>query len=162
MTLSVWRYAHLLLALCSGLFLILASVTGIILAADTIVHKTEPYRVAQFNEITLSQSLPALRKKYSEISEISVDHNGFVTLQGMDANDNDVNAYIDPLTGKILGKPHKENAFIKWVTSFHRSLFLHETGRIFVGINAFLLLLITISGTALVLKRQKSLKTLFR
>lgn len=161
MTLSVWRYAHLLLALCSGLFLILASVTGIILAADTIAHKTEPYRVAQFNEITLSKSLPVLRQKYSEISEISVDHNGFVTLQGMDANDNDVNAYVDPLTGKILGKPHEESAFIKWVTSFHRSLFLHEAGRIFVGINAFLLLLITISGAALVLKRQKSFKRFF-
>ncbi len=161
MTLSVWRYAHLLLALCSGLFLILASVTGVILAADTIAHKTEPYRVAQFNKITLSQSLSVLRQKYSEISEISVDYNGFVTLQGMDANDNDVNAYVDPLTGKILGTPHKESAFIKWVTSFHRSLFLHETGRIFVGINAFLLLLITISGAALVLKRQKSFKRFF-
>lgn len=161
MTLSVWRYAHLLLALFSGLFLVMASVTGVILAADTVIQKTQPYCVAQFNEITLAESLPALRKKYPEITEIRVDHNGFVTLQGMDANDNDVNAYVHPLTGEILGEPQKESAFIKWVTSFHRSLFLHEAGRFFVGINAFLLLLITISGAALVIKRQKNFRRFF-
>lgn len=161
MTLSVWRYAHLALALVSCVFISLASLTGIILAIDAVNEKLPPYKVENFDTITLAESLPILRKTYPEISEISVDHNGFVTLQGMDADDNDVTAYINPATGKILGAPQKKSEFIQWVTSLHRSLFLHEAGRLFVGVNAFLLLLIVISGTALIVQRQSGFKRFF-
>jgi len=61
----------------------------------------------------------------------------------------------------VLGKPGKKNEFFQWITSLHRSLFLHEAGRFFVGLTAFLLLLIAVSGTVLVLKRQRSLKRFF-
>lgn len=131
------------------------------MAVDTVNEKIPPYRVAHFEEIKLSQMLPVLQNKYPEITEIVVDHNQFVTLQGLDNEDNDVNGYINPLTGEILGKPQKKSEFIQWITSLHRSLFLHETGRIIVGIVAFLLLLIAISGTALLLQRQKGLRRFF-
>ena len=39
--------------------------------------------------------------------------------------------------------------------------FLHETGRFFIGINAFLLVLISISGFALVINRQRGLRNFF-
>jgi sulfite reductase (NADPH) flavoprotein alpha-component len=161
MTLSVWRYAHLTLAVFSSLFLILASVTGAILAVDAIGQKIPPYSVDNFEEITLAEILPQLRSTYLEVTEISVDHNGFTTLKGLDQDGNEVNAYINPQTGKILGQPQKKSAFIQWVTSLHRSLFLHEAGRLFVGINAFLLFLIAISGLALVVQRQKGLRWFF-
>lgn len=161
MTISVWRFSHLALALFSSLFLILASVTGIILAADAVGQKIPPYRVERFEELTLNEVLPTLRKNYLEVTEVSVDHNKFTTLQGLDEDGNDVNAYIDPTNGKVLGTPEKKNKTIQWVTSLHRSLFLHEAGRLFVGINAFLLLLIAISGIALVAQRQKGLHRFF-
>src|SRR3990167_10065153 len=126
MTLSFWRYAHLALAVFSSLFLVLASVTGTILAIDAIQEKTPPYRVENFEKITLAETLPVLRKTYPEITELSVDHNQFVTLQAIDQEDNDVNAYIDPTTGKTLGEPIKKTEFIQWVTALHRSLFLKE------------------------------------
>lgn len=161
MTLSIWRYAHLALAVFSFLFLALASVTGTILAIDAVNQKIPPYRVHNFEAVTLARTLPVLRKQYPEITEISVDHNQFVTLQGLDKDDNDVNAYIDPVTGKILGQPEKKSNFIQWVTSLHRSLFLHETGRLIIGINSFLLTLIALSGMALVIQRQRGLKRFF-
>lgn len=161
MTLSFWRYAHLALALFSSIFLLLASVTGIILAVDAVQEKTLPYKAADFDKITLGETLPVLKKEYSEITELSVDYNQFVTLQAIDKDGNDVNAYIDPKTGKALGTPAKKNEFIKWVTSFHRSLFLHETGRFFVGVISFCLLLISISGFVLVLKRQRGIRNFF-
>ncbi|MFV8337211.1 PepSY domain-containing protein [Flavobacterium sp. RSP29] len=161
MTLSFWRYSHLALAVFSAAFLVLASVTGVILAVDAIQEKTPPFKVENFDKITLGETLPVLKKAYPEITELSVDHNQFVTLQGIDQEDNDVNAYIDPRTGKILGKPIKKSEFIQWTTALHRSLFLKETGRFFVGFISFLLVLISISGFALVLKRQKSLRSLF-
>ena len=161
MTLSFWRYSHLALAVFSSLFLVLASVTGTILAVDAIQEKIPPYRVENFEKITLEETLPILRKAYPEITELSVDHNQFVTLQGIDQEDNDVNAYIDPRTGKILGTPIKKSEFIQWTTALHRSLFLKETGRFFVGFISFLLVLISISGFALVLNRQRGLRNFF-
>lgn len=161
MTLSFWRYTHLALALFSSLFLILAATTGIILAVDAMQEKTLSYRVENFDQITLGETLTVLKKEYSEITELSVDHNQFVTLQAIDQDGNDINAYIDPKTGKKLGTPIKKSEFIQWVTGFHRSLFLHETGRFFVGVISFLLLLIAISGFALVLNRQRGIRNFF-
>lgn len=161
MTLSFWRYTHLALALFSSLFLLLAATTGIILAIDAMQEKTLPYKVENFEQITLAETLSTLKKVYPEITELSVDHNQFVTLQAIDQEGNDVNAYIDARTGKKLGKPIKKSDFIQWVTSFHRSLFLHEAGRFFVGVISFLLLLIAISGFTLVLKRQKGIRNFF-
>ncbi|WP_456312422.1 PepSY domain-containing protein [Pseudomonas shirazensis] len=161
MTLSVWRYAHLTLAVFSSLFLIMASVTGIVLAIDAAQEKTQPYSVTHFNDLTVAQIIPALQKNYLEISEININHNKFTTLKGLDEDGNDIDAYINPQTGKILGKPEKKSEFIQWVTSLHRSLFLHETGRFIIGFNSFLLFLIAISGIALVLQRQKGFRRFF-
>lgn len=124
-------------------------------------EKTLPYRVENFDQITLGETLTTLKKNYSEITELSVDHNQFVTLQAIDEDGNDVNAYIDPGTGKKLGTPVKKSEFIQWVTGFHRSLFLHEAGRFFVGVISFLLFLIAISGFALVLNRQRGIRNFF-
>ncbi|QKZ12580.1 PepSY domain-containing protein [Spirosoma sp. KUDC1026] len=161
MTISVWRYSHLALAVSSFLLLTLASITGIILAVEPILQKLQPYRVDGFSEITLAQTLPVLKRSYSEISELSVDANGFVQLQGSDDNGDNLTAYIDPRTGKSLGTPTKQSEFFQWVTSLHRSLFLHEAGRFFIGLTAFLLLLITVSGTALIIQRQRGVKRFF-
>lgn len=96
MTLSFWRYTHLTLAIFSVTFLIVASVTGTILAVDAVQEKIPTYRVENFKEITLQESLSKLRKIYPEITELSVDHNQFVTLQAIDKEGNDINAYINP------------------------------------------------------------------
>jgi len=161
MTLSIWRYAHLTLAIFTFLFLIVASATGIILAYDAAQEKVQPYRVDDFSNINLAQSLPELRKVFPEITEISIDHNQFVTLEGLDDNGENIKAYIDPKTGKILGKPVEKSKFINWITSLHRSLFLKETGRFAVGVVSFLLMIISISGLILIIKRQNGIRHFF-
>ncbi|RZJ77794.1 MAG: hypothetical protein EOO20_28485 [Chryseobacterium sp.] len=101
MTISIWRYSHLVLAISSFLLLTLASVSGIILSFDPVLQKTHPYKVANFAEINLAETLPVLKKQYLEISELSVDANQFVTLKGTDMDGKAVSGYIDPITGKI-------------------------------------------------------------
>ena len=161
MTLSIWRYAHLVLALISAGFLIVLSLTGIVLAYDAIQEKTPPYQVENFQDITLAQSIPALRQVYAEILEITVDHNQFVTIDAADEEGNTIQAYIHPITGEQLGEIQPKSAFIQWNLSLHRSLFMHETGRALVAIVSFLLLLITISGLVLILKRQNGWRNFF-
>ncbi len=161
MTISVWRYSHLALAVSSFLFLILASVTGVILSFQPVAEKIQPYRAEGFNQLTLAQTLPVLRKSYPGITGLEIDANDFVQVSGSDADGKKLLAYIDPETGKILGHPGQKSEFFQWVTALHRSLFLHETGRFFVGLTAFLLLLTTVSGTILVVQRQRGLKRFF-
>jgi sulfite reductase (NADPH) flavoprotein alpha-component len=161
MTISVWRYSHLALAVSSFLLLTLASVTGVILAFQPIIEKVQPYQAASFNKISLAQTLPVLRKTYPDISELSIDANHFIQVKGTDADGKKLLAYIDPLSGKILGTPQPVSEFFQWVTALHRSLFIHETGRFFIGLTAFLLMLTTISGTMLIIQRQRGMKRFF-
>ncbi|MEO4005766.1 PepSY domain-containing protein [Flavobacterium sp. CAU 1735] len=161
MTISLWRYSHLALAVSSFLFIALASVTGIVLAFEPVLQKTQPYRAADFNQITVAEMLPVLKKEYDEITDVTIDANQFVIAKVIDADGKDATVYVDPKTGKSLGAVPKENEFFRWVTTLHRSLFLHETGRVFIGITAFLLLLIASTGTVLVIQRQRGLKRFF-
>jgi sulfite reductase (NADPH) flavoprotein alpha-component len=161
MTTSIWRYSHLALAVSSFLLLTLASVTGIILAFQPISEKTPSYRANNFDQITLAQTLPVLRKTYPGISELTVDANQFVQIKGSDNQGKNLTIFADPQSGKSLGTPSKKSEFFEWVTALHRSLFLHEAGRFFIGLTAFLLLLITISGTILIIQRQRGIKRFF-
>ncbi len=161
MTLSIWRYSHLALALISSVFVLILAVTGVILAFDAVEEKVPSYRVENFNDLNLSQVLPELRKVYPEITELTVDHNQFVSIDAFDQNGEAVKAYIDPNNGEILGQVKTKSQFIQWTTALHRSLFLKDTGRIVIGIASFLLLLITISGLVLIIKRQQGIKHFF-
>lgn len=161
MTISVWRYSHLALAVSSFLLLVLASVTGIILAFEPVSEKTQPYNVEDLDRLTIAQTIPVLKKKFSEVTTVTIDANDFVTVNGIDNNGEAVTVYVNPRTGETLGIPEKKSEFFQWVTSFHRSLFLKEIGRFFIGLTAFLLLLITVSGIALIIQRQRGIKRFF-
>jgi sulfite reductase (NADPH) flavoprotein alpha-component len=161
MTLSIWRYAHLTLALLSFIFLSMASITGSILAFYTIKENASPYCIHDLNRISIAQTLSSLQSKIQEISELEISEKSYVKLKGFDRKGEEVEGYINPKTGDILGKLQVNDPFIMWITSLHRSLFLHETGRILVGINSFLLFLIATSGGILILKRQKKFWNFF-
>jgi len=161
MTISIWRYSHLVLAISSFLIIALASITGIILAFEPVSLKVQPYKVANFNQLTLAESIPVIKKNFEEVTDLTVDANQFVIVKGIDHKGDDVTVYVDPRTGKILGVPQKKSEFFQWVTSFHRSLFLNELGRFFIGLTAFLLLLITLSGIVLIIQRQRGIKRFF-
>lgn len=161
MLVSVWRYGHLALALVSSVFLLLLSVTGVILAIDAVNEKIPSYRIENIDSLDLSQTIAGLRKVYPEIIEISVDHNQFVSIDAIDADGNTVKGYIDPQTGKYLGAQKNKTQFVQWITALHRSLFLKVTGRIIIGVASFLLFLITISGLVLIIKRQQGVRHFF-
>ncbi|WP_333862203.1 PepSY domain-containing protein [Sphingobacterium sp.] len=161
MLVSIWRYAHLALAIVSSVFLLLLSITGVILAVDAVNEKIPPYRIQHIEDLNLAQTVSSLRKVYPEIMQISVDHNQFVSIDAIDADGNTVKGYIDPNTGRLLGPQLNKSQFVQWVTALHRSLFLKVTGRVIIGVVSFLLFLITISGIVLIVKRQQGVRHFF-
>lgn len=161
MTISIWRYSHLALAVSSFLFIILASLTGIILAFEPVSHKIQPYQSANFNQVKVGEMLTSLKKNNEEIIDVSVDDNNFVIVKAIDADGKNTEFYANPKTGKFIATKEKENPFFRWVTTLHRSLFAHEIGRFFMGLTSFFLFLIAFSGTILIIKRQRGIKRFF-
>lgn len=161
MTISIWRYSHLTLAVSSFVFILLASVTGIILAFQPISEQLQPYKVSNFESITLAETISNLKAEYPEVLDVQVDANQFVLASVITKNGESLQGYINPKTAQFLGDKIEVSKFFKWVTNFHRSLFLKSIGRFLVGLCSFLLFLITISGTVLILKRQGALKKFF-
>ena len=157
MALSIWRYSHLILAFISSLFLLIASITGVILAVEPISNKVRPYSVANADELTLAETLENLSGKYDEVLFVSRDRNGFISISAI--NDGQSNQfYVDPFTGEALGPLIEKAPIFQFSTSLHRSLFLKSTGRLLVGLVSFLLFLIAISGIVLIAKRQGGFK----
>lgn len=161
MTISVWRYSHLTLAVSCFLFLSVAAVTGIILAFEPVSQKIQGYTVTHAENRTLAQTAPLLKKKYTGIKELSLNEFSQLVMFWTDSAGTDKKNFVNPETGALLGEPRPKTQLFQWATTLHRSLFLHETGRLIVGITAFLFILITLSGIALVIQRQQKLKRFF-
>ncbi|MCR9265440.1 MAG: PepSY domain-containing protein [Flavobacteriaceae bacterium] len=160
MALSVWRYSHLILALVSSLFLLVASITGVILAVEPISNKVQPYRIADADGLSLAQTLENLNAKYDEILSISRDRNGFISVSVIIEGENK-QFYVDPFTGQQLGSLIEKAPIFQFSTNLHRSLFLKSTGRFLIGLVSFLLFLIVVSGIVLIAKRQGGIRYFF-
>ncbi|AXT18331.1 FAD-binding oxidoreductase [Flavobacteriaceae bacterium AU392] len=161
MTISIWRYSHLTLAISSALFLILASVTGIILAFEPISNQLQPYNIEAAKEIRLSQTISILEETYDEILTVEIDNNDFVSASVITTEGENEFFYINPITGEKIGDIIEKKPIFKFATNLHRSLFLKRIGRFFVGLVSFLLFLIAITGVLLIIKRQGNLKRFF-
>lgn len=160
MTLSIWRYSHLMLAIVSSLFLLAVSITGTILAVEPILNKLHPYNISTAGELTLSKTLHTLNSSYDEILSISQDRNGFVSVTAI-IDGQTKQFYVDPFTGENLGPLIEKAPIFQFSTNLHRSLFLKTTGRFLIGLVSFLLLLIAVSGIVLIAKRQGGMRYFF-
>lgn len=161
MTLSIWRYSHLLLAVSAGIFILIASVTGAILAFEPMVNKLQPFAVKGVEHQSIAQTVAVLQNSYSEVISIEVDENYFVKASVVDTDGKSGTFYVNPFTGQHLGKPIQKAPLFEFATNLHRSLFLKSTGRFIIGLVSFLLFLIGISGVVLIAKRQGGYKKWF-
>lgn len=148
---SFWRYLHLVLALVIFAFLLTASLTGGILAFSEATEQIQtPHQVK--NE-SLAEIIEKIQTHISEISEIEVE-NRQVTVKGLDDNMSEVGGVISPKDGRIAGKAPPKPEWLKNIKALHRSLFLHETGRLIVGGTAALFLISLLTGFVLLYRRQ--------
>lgn len=161
MTISIWRYCHLILAVLTALFLFVASITGIVLAIEPLSHQSKGFAVRNLDEVSVSQILESLHNNYEEVLSIAVEPSGFVKASVFTDDFETLDIYIDPITSKNLGEVQPRPELFTFATNLHRSLFLKSTGRIFVGVISFLLFIITVTGLVLIMKRQGGITKLF-
>ena len=162
MIISVWRYSHLALALTSAAFVIILSLTGIVLAFDPISDRLAMHeRVDAHPDLLLVDVIKTVQSRYSEVLQLSTDENGFVAISVITDDGNLSDFYIHPLTAEKLGELLEPSELTQFATNLHRSLFLKSSGRFLIGFTSFLLFLIAISGLVLLIKRQQGLRNFF-
>ena len=161
MTISIWRYSHFVLALASSLFLLIASVTGVVLAIEPISHQAKGFAMQDLDKISLATTIDALKENYDEVFALEVESSGFVIASVLTAEMETLNVYINAKTGEQLGEVQERPFIYSFATNLHRSLFLKSIGRFFVGLISLLLFLIAVTGLLLLAKRQGGFKRLF-
>jgi sulfite reductase (NADPH) flavoprotein alpha-component len=161
MTISIWRYSHLTLAISAALFIVIAALTGIVLAFEPISDKLNPYATEDLNTISIAETIGVLQEKYDEVIWIEIDKNNFVSAAIITKEGESSTFYINPKTGEKVGELIQKSALFKFATNLHRSLFLKSTGRFLIGFVSFLLFLITLTGLLLIAKRQGGIRKIF-
>ncbi|SDR76820.1 sulfite reductase (NADPH) flavoprotein alpha-component [Polaribacter sp. KT25b] len=161
MTISIWRYSHLTLAISSVLFIIIASITGIILAFEPISEKLNPYNIVSIDAVSVSETLSVLNEKYDEIITLEIDENNFVSANVVLKDGKSDTFYINPKTGEKISEILEKKPIFEFATNLHRSLFLKSTGRFIIGFVSFLLFLISATGVILIAKRQGGFSKFF-
>ena len=162
MMLSIWRYCHFSLAAIASLFLILASLTGAILAFEPITNSLKNYSINNLNEISLKETLNVLDKKFKEVYEIQITTENFVSAKVLTFSNQTEEIYLNPINGEKIEKVKPKSKFFIFFTNLHRSLFFKKIGRIFVGIISFILSLITLTGLILLIQRQGGFFKIFK
>ncbi|MDO5969277.1 PepSY domain-containing protein [Flavivirga aquimarina] len=161
MTISIWRYSHLTLAISSSIFILLATLTGIVLAFEPVSNQLKPYAVKNADTFSLSKTIENLKSEYDDIISIEMDKNDFVIATVFTNEGKNETFYINPFTAKKIGNLIEKAPIFKFATNLHRSLFLKSTGRAIIGFISFLLLLMAITGVLLIIKRQGGKKHFF-
>ena len=161
MIISIWRYSHFSLAVSSSLFLLIATLTGVVFAFEPIENQLSNDYSTDLHDITIDETIKNLKKNHHEIISIEVQKNDAIVASFINEEGNLEEAFVNPNTGEVLGYPVSRAFVYQFSTSLHRSLFLKKTGRFFVGLTSFLLFLISLSGFILVLKRQGGFKKIF-
>lgn len=153
MIISIWRYSHLALAVSSFVFILIVSITGIILAFEPISEQIKPYEF-DLEKYNIARTIDVMQQEYHEIISLERNHNNFVVADVITKNGENQQFYINPSTGKKVGDLIEKAQIYNLMTNIHRSLFLKSTGRAIIGIVSFLLFLIVVTGTILIAKRQ--------
>lgn len=154
MTISIWRFSHLMLALLSSIFIVLASLTGMVLAFEPISNQLQDYKIESIDEVSLASVIINLGNTYDEVLNIEVDDNEFVIASVFTNEGDSETFYVNPKTGEKLGDVIEKASVFKFATNLHRSLFLKSTGRFIIGVVSFFLFLMAITGVFLIAKRQ--------
>ncbi len=160
MKISIWRLIHLWLAMVSAVFLLIASVTGVILAAEPVYEGSYGYDT-ESEDLTVAQMMETVRANYSDVISIQKTHNAYFQINVF-GEDGEESFYIDPRTGERAGELFTTPGIFDFARTLHRSLFFKETGRFLVGMTSLVTVLLAIAGFFLVVRKQGGITLFFK
>lgn len=151
------RQFHSLAGLISALLVMLLGISGALLSVDPALDRLGTSVPAG---VSVAELVGRVARHYPGAEQIQRTPSGSLIVY----YSADVGAgadRVDPVSGKAIA-PHVPSAFSRWVKQLHRSLLLDTPGRIASGITALVMLLLSISGILLLIRRVGGWQQLVR
>ncbi len=154
------KFLHTWPTLLAGVLVTVMAVSGSVLSLEpALTRVTSPVPVVE-TSASLADLAAGVSAHFSETQRIVQKADGQVIVYhggntGMSAD------LVDPRTGAPLGA-YKPSPFFQTVTDLHRSLLAGDTGRIATGAGAAVMILLTIGGLLLLVRRSGGWRRLFR
>ena len=156
----MWRRIHSLLGLVALVLVTALALSGAVLAFYPVKDALAP-GVAVSSNLTVA----ALAGKVAaELPDVQVIHrlpSGKIVVDYTDPNGKPAKASVDAATGAVVGMVAGRGSFYDAVKTFHRSLFLGETGRIVAGVGAALMAVVSLFGAGLLISRMGGITRIF-
>lgn len=153
-----WRGIHYISTLFAGGFILLAALTGCILAVEPWFLSQNAVSGQPAADLTLTAFQEKLGEHFLEIFSLEKDAYGNIKVEGI-GMEKEGTLYVSACTGEVLAAPKALAHIFNFSRDIHRSLFLKTPGRIIVGLASLALVFLAISGIALHIKRAGGIRT---
>ncbi|MFJ2362275.1 PepSY domain-containing protein [Pseudomonas sp. NPDC087697] len=153
------RQFHSLPGLVAALLVMLLAISGAILSINPAMERLNA-TVPASGQMNVAEVAGRVASHYPGVEQIRRTPSGsiivYYTRNGQTGTER-----VDPLTGAGLAA-YAPSAFSRWVKDLHRSLLLGTPGHAVSGIGALFILILSISGAALLAKRLGGWRRMMR
>jgi sulfite reductase (NADPH) flavoprotein alpha-component len=146
----MFRTIHSIPGLAAALLVALMAATGAVLSVNPASERlaaTVPAR----GEITVADLAARVQAALPGVERIERKPSGLIVATWFDP-DKPGMATVDPRTGAVVG-PYEPSAFTLWMTNLHRKLLADDAGRGVAGFGAAAMIVLTLTGTAMLAQR---------
>lgn len=145
------RRFHSLPGLIAALLLVILALSGAILSVNPVLERAGATMPAK-GQTSVAVLAERIAQHYTGVEQIQRTPSGSIIVYH--SQDGEAAAtYADPLSGQALA-PYSPSKFSRWMKDLHRSLFTATFGRAVAGLSALSMLILCLSGLALLAKRQ--------
>ncbi|KQW41798.1 MULTISPECIES: PepSY domain-containing protein [Pseudomonas] len=153
------RQLHSLPGLIAALLVMLLAISGATLSIDPALERLNNTSTA-IGQVNVGQLAGRVASHFPGVEQIQRTASGTVIVYFN--QDGRVGAEkVDPLTGRGLA-PYEPSAFSRWMKDLHRSLFLGTPGHGVSGVGALFMLMLSVSGALLLVRRVGGWRNLLR
>jgi len=153
------RKLHSVLGLIASLLLIVLTISAAILSIDPTLERLDSTIPAD-GHISVAQLADRVATHFPNVEQTQRRPSGSIIVYYSKDGQMGVDR-VDPFTGQSMG-PYVPSATSRWVKNLHRSFLLATPGRAAAGISSVVMLLLSISGVLLLVKRQGGWKHLWQ
>ncbi|BBE71793.1 PepSY domain-containing protein [Oharaeibacter diazotrophicus] len=154
----MFRKIHSIPGLAAALLVAVTAATGAVLSVQPALQRLEATVPAR-GEVTVAALAERVQAALPGVESIERKPSGLIVATWFDP-DRPGMATIDPRTGAVTGA-YEPSGTVRWITNLHRKLLADDTGRAVVGFGAAAMLLLTLSGTAMLAQRLGGWRRLF-
>ena len=144
------RKLHSLLGLWAAVLAVVLAVSGAVLALDPVLERWGNTASAD-GHINVATLAGRVAQHYPGVEQIQRSLNGTLIVYYHQGGQTGVER-VDPHTGQGIA-PYVPSALPRWIKNLHRSWLLDTPGRVASGVLALVMLVLSVTGAVLLVKR---------